>query len=153
MFTRARIAVASVGTGLLLAGYVVGSTLGQVPAFAQVAAVVDTPAAEQIAQVPPQPSPKPGAGRRGDSRPNWGDPQQREQRRLQHQQMREQFITRLAANLGIDRDRVVQALRQTRIDRINQAVQDGKISRERADQIIQRINSGQPPAPRRPTNP
>ena len=152
MFTRARIAAASAGTGLLLAGYVAGSTLGQVPAFAQVAAV-DTPAAEQVSQVPPQPSPKPGAGRRGEGRPNWGDPQQREQRRQQHQQMREQFITRLAANLGIDRDRVVQALRQTRIDRVREAAAAGRITQEQAQRIIDRINSGQPPGPRRPANP
>ena len=148
MFTRARIAAASAGAGLLLAGYVAGSTLGQSSAFAQVGAV-DTAAAEQVAQVPPQPGP----GRRGEGRPNWGDPQQREQWRQRRQQMREQFINRLAANLNVDRDRVVQALRQTRIDMINEAVRAGRITRERADRIIDRINSGQPPSPRRPANP
>ena len=141
MFTRARIAAASAGAGLLLAGYVAGSALGQAPAFAQATGS----ALEQVAQVPPQPSPQPGP-RDANRPPKRWDPQQR-------QQMREQYLNRLAANLGIDRDRLVQALRQTRIDMVNEALRAGRITQERANRIIDRINSGQQSGPRRSTNP
>ena len=151
MFTRARIAAASAGTGLLLAGYVAGSTLGRVPAFAQTAEA-DTPAAEQVAQVPPQPSPERPAGPRdgGQGRGGWHrgpkDPQQR-------QQMREQFINRLAQRLNVSPQTLIQALRDTRIDAVRDAANAGRITQEQAQRIIDRINSGQRQRPGRPANP
>ncbi len=155
MSTRTRIAAASAGAGLLLAGYVGGSIVGQPSAFAQAAA--NGPAVEQVAQVPsPRPSPGPrdpnrhqDPNRPGHARRGGGDPQQR-------QQMREQFRNTLAQKLGVSPERLTQAFRETRIDRINEAVRAGRLAQARADQIIQRINSGQQPgqrAPRRSASP
>ncbi len=137
MFTRARIAAVSAGAGLLVAGAVtVGSLTGAPqPAYA---AWLDGAATEQVAQAQPQPKPSgprgPGQGHRGGN----VDPAKK-------QQMRDQYLNSLARNLGVDRARVEQAFKQTHIDTLNQAVQDGRLTRQQADEKIQRINSGQPP--------
>ncbi len=145
MFTRTRIAAASAGAGLLLAGYVGGSTLGQPLAFGQSAAN-----APSVSQVVPAPSPGPhnpnrqkDPSRAGHRKRGGGDPQQR-------QQMREQFRNTLAQKLGVSPERLTQAFRETRIDMINAAVRAGRLTQEQADRIIQRINSGQQPGPRGP---
>lgn len=144
MFTRARIAAGSAVAGALLVGAVASSGLARSaePAYA---AWFDT-AEQQVLQAQPQPSPQPGPRGPRQGRESL-TPEQKEQRRAQMQQRREQWTNRLAANLGVSPERVTQAFRQTRIDMINQAVQDGRLTRERADQIIQRINSGQADRP------
>ena len=136
MYTRARIAAGSAVAGALLVGAVAIAGPAQSPPMARAAA--SDAAGQELLQVPPQPSPSPGP--RGP-RHHKGSltPEQR-------QQMRQQFISRLAANLGVSESQLTDALKRTRIDMVNQAVQDGRVSREQADQIIQRINSGQGPA-------
>ena len=148
MFTRTRIAAASAGAGLLLAGYVGGSTLGQPSAFAQVAA--NGPAVEQVAQVaspgPGDPNRQQHPKRPGHRKRGGGDPQQR-------QQMREQFRTTLAQKLGVSPERLTQAFRETRVDMTNAAVRAGRLTQAQADRIIQRINSGWQRGPRPSASP
>jgi hypothetical protein len=135
MFTRARIAAGSAAAGALLLGAAATAGLGWLPAAAEAAQSAST--GQQVRQVQPQPSPSPAVphGPRGG---RHRDPQQA-------QQMREQFLNRLAGNLGISRDQLVEGFRKTRVDMVNQAVTEGRLTREQADQIIQRINSGQRP--------
>ena len=61
----------------------------------------------------------------------------------------QRYIEALAKNLGLDPSTVKAALEQTqkdmraaRISEIKQAVTDGKLTQEQADQIIQRMQSG-----------
>jgi hypothetical protein len=135
MFTRARIAAGSAAAGALLLGAAATAGPGWLPAAAEAAQSDST--GQQVRQVQPQPSPSPAIphGPRGG---RHRDPQQA-------QQMREQFLNRLAGNLGISRDQLVEGFRKTRVDMVNQAVTEGRLTREQADQIIQRINSGQRP--------
>ena len=98
------------------------------------AAATDLPEDEAFWQVPP-PSPGPTGPRPGG--PGMGPERMR--------QRHDAFVNRLAANLGVTPDQLRQAMQKTRVDLINQAVQEGRLSREQADQIIQRINSGQRP--------
>jgi AraC-like DNA-binding protein len=130
MLTRTRIG-AGIAAGALL--IVAAASGGLLPTPGPVeAARPGSTIQEQIGQVPP---PKPSRPGRPEGAP---DPAQRRQRH-------EEFRNRVAANLGVSPERLTQAFRQARIDMINQAVQEGRLSREQADRIIQRINSGQGP--------
>jgi uncharacterized protein DUF2680 len=137
MFTRARIAAGSAAAGALLLGAAAIAGLGWLPAAAEAAQSDST--GQQVRQVQPQPSPSPSpAVPHGPRGGRHRDPQQA-------QQMREQFLNRLAGNLGISRDQLVEGFRKTRVDMVNQAVTEGRLTREQADQIIQRIDSGRRP--------
>jgi hypothetical protein len=104
---------------------------------------------EQVAQMPQ--SPGPGRGGRGDdggNRPQLTD-EQRQQMEQQRQAAEQTYIDDLAKNLGLDPATVKAALEQTqqdlqadRINEIKQAVTDGKMSQDQADQIIQRLQQG-----------
>lgn len=90
---------------------------------------------------PGQPGQRPGPGDQNGQRPQ---PTQE-----QIQQMQQQFIDALAKNLNLDSATVKAALDQTqkdmqaaRVSEIQQAVQDGKLTQEQADQIVQRIQNG-----------
>lgn len=142
MFTRTRIAAGSAVAGLVLTGAAaLGGAFQPSPAeAARMSAVIQEQG--QVAQVQPSPSPSPsrsGAGVKGDKQGHRGanlTPEQRQQRQ-------EQYRNRLAANLGVTPERLTLAFRQTHIDMVNQAVTEGRLTRQRADEIIQRINSGQ----------
>ena len=131
----------------LLAIVTVGATLSvasaqQAPTF---------PSTERVAQ---QPAEKPGR----PPGPPGERPQLTEEQRQQMEQRREEaqqrFIDALAKNLNMDSATVKAALEQThkdmqaaRINEINQAVTDGMLTREQADQMIQRIQQGPPMGP------
>src|SRR6266540_1588129 len=132
MSNRGRVGAAVVVAGALVAAIVAGSGLFNTSAQAR----ADASPFSALWQAGPSPSPgplRPGPGQ-------WPrpDPEQIRQRQ-------EQFINRLAANLGLSPAQVTEGLKKTRIDMVNQAVTDGKLSREQADRIIQQINSGQGP--------
>ena len=142
MFTRTRIAAGSAVAGALLTGAAAFGGIFQTSTAeaARMSAVVQ----EQVAQAQPQPSPspaRPGRGRGGDKQAHRGGNLTPEQRQQRH----EQYRNRLAANLGVTPERLTQAFRQTHIDMVNQAVAEGRLTRQRADEIIQRINSGPGP--------
>jgi hypothetical protein len=52
------------------------------------------------------------------------------------------FVTRLADRLGISEDELTTAVKDVEIDMVNQAVTDGRLTQEQADEIIQRIQDG-----------
>ena len=58
---------------------------------------------------------------------------------------RQAFINDVAKRLNVSPDRLTAALKAAMIDRINQAVKDGRITQAQANAIEQRINSGQGP--------
>lgn len=55
------------------------------------------------------------------------------------------FIQRLARNLGIEEDRLRDALRQTQLELIDEAEDAGRISAEQADRLRQRVEEGRAP--------
>jgi integrin beta 8 len=111
-----------------------------------------TPAGQnQIGQVPGQPGQpgqRPGPGDQNGERQRPTD-EQIQQMQQQREAMQQQFIDALAKNLNLDPATVKTALDQTqkdmqaaRIAEIQQAVQDGKLTQDQANQIIQRIQNG-----------
>ena len=134
----------------LLALATVGATLG-------IASAQQAPTTDQVGVVQQQPGPdqpgRPGRGGDGDGqgqRPQLTDEQRQqfEQRRAEAEQ---RYVDLLAKNLNLDSATVKAALEQTqkdlqaaRITEIQQAVTDGKLTQEQADQMIQRIQSGGP---------
>jgi polyhydroxyalkanoate synthesis regulator phasin len=68
----------------------------------------------------------------------------------QREQMRDAYLNALAGRLGLSVDQLKAAMQQSRIDLINQAVADGKLTQEQADRRIQAIQSGQHPGGMRP---
>jgi hypothetical protein len=58
---------------------------------------------------------------------------------------RQQFLNDVAHRLNVTPDQLRAALKGAMIDRINQAVKDGRISQAQADKLEQRINQGQLP--------
>lgn len=130
----------------LLALATVGGTLGIASAHG---ATVPTSGAELVTQQAPtaSPVPKPERPARGE-RPQLTD-EQRQQMQQRHEQAQQKYIDALAKNLGVSSDAVKAALEQTRKDmqaqritEIQQAVTDGKLTQEQADQMIQRIQNG-----------
>jgi LysM repeat protein len=61
------------------------------------------------------------------------------------QQLRDDFLNKLAANLGISVDQLKQALTTTDQQMLDQAVADGKITQAEADKIKAKIASGDVP--------
>lgn len=57
-------------------------------------------------------------------------------------ELRQFFVSRLAANLGIDVTKLEQAFKQSALETVDQAVSQGVISQERADQIKKNIEEG-----------
>lgn len=55
---------------------------------------------------------------------------------------RDQYLDTLAGNLGVSREALDEALKQTGLDMVDQALADGKITEEEAANIRQRIESG-----------
>jgi hypothetical protein len=112
--------------------------------------------AERFAQQQPPPPPN-GPGRPDGpggpgQRPQLTD-EQRQELEQRRQEAEKRYIEALAKNLNLDPATVKAALEQThkdmqaaRIEEIKQAVKDGKLTQEQADQIIQRIQQG-PPGP------
>ena len=77
--------------------------------------------------------------------------EKRQQMEQRHQEAEKRYIEALAKNLNMDPATVKAALEQTqkdmqaaRIAEIKQAVTDGKLTQEQADQIIQRIQNAPP---------
>jgi hypothetical protein len=129
----------------LLAVATAGATLGV--ASAQQAPIFPS-GVEQVAQ---QPAEKPGRPGNPGERPQLTD-EQRQQMQQRHEQAQQRFVEALAKNLNLDPSTVKAALEQThkdmqalRIDEINQAVTDGRLTREQADQMIQRMQQGPGP--------
>ena len=125
----------------LIALATVGATLGV--ASAQTAPV--TTGVERLAQ---QPAEKPGRPGNPGERPQLTD-EQRQQMEQHRAAMEQQYIDALAKNLNLDPATVKAALEQThkdmqaaRITEIQQAVADGKLTQEQADQMIQRMQQG-----------
>ncbi|AOQ23160.1 hypothetical protein MTAT_16900 [Moorella thermoacetica] len=52
------------------------------------------------------------------------------------------FISRLAANLGIDTSKLEQALKQSGLETVDEAVKQGVIPQDKADKIKQAIENG-----------
>jgi len=55
------------------------------------------------------------------------------------------YLDQLAANLGVSRDALDGALKQTALDMLDQAVADGLIDEEKAAEIREMIESGEGP--------
>jgi hypothetical protein len=129
----------------LLAVTTVGATLGVVSAQ-------QAPSTEQVAQQPGQPGQpgdpgRPGRGPEGQ-RPQLTD-EQREQMEQRRAEAEQRYVDLLAKNLSLDSATVKAALEQTqkdlqaqRVADIQQAVTDGKLTQDQADQMIQRIQQG-----------
>jgi hypothetical protein len=110
------------------------------------------PADQQtVGQIPGQPGPgqRPGRGGDGEGQRQQPTQEQIQQFQQQREQMEQQYIDALAKNLNMDPATVKAALDQTqkdmqaaRITDIQQAVTDGKLTQDQADQIIQRIQNG-----------
>lgn len=59
-----------------------------------------------------------------------------------HQQQMDDYINKLAANLGIDASKLKDAMKRTALGELDQAVKDGKLTQQQADSIRRRIESG-----------
>ena len=128
--------IAAAGASLALVAAMVGGSLSTATASAWAASTA--PGLEQVRQASPEPKPQPKPGR-GDQGPR-GNNQQR-------QQMQEAYLNALAARLGLSVDQLKEAQKQARIDLVNKAVADGKLTQEQANRMIQAIQSGQRPGP------
>ena len=63
---------------------------------------------------------------------------------------RQEFLSRVAARLGVSEEQLREAVRSTELEMLDEAVQQGRIPSERADRLRQRIEEGRllPPLPR-----
>jgi hypothetical protein len=127
-----KLGIAIAGASLALVGAVVA--LGATSPSAAAWAASSVPAAERLQQATPSPSPSPKPGRPGEGM-RGADMQQREQ-------MRQAYLNALAGHLGVTVPQLEEAMKQARIDLINQAVAAGRLDQNRANQIIQAIQSG-----------
>jgi hypothetical protein len=131
--------VLAAGGSLVVGAALLGAGFLATPHGVQAQAAPGRHGLERLNQTPPAPPqppapPKPGQGRQ------HGDPaQRREEMRQRH----EAFMNSLAGRLGINREQLNEALKGARIDQINQAVAEGKLDQERANRMIQAIQSGQ----------
>jgi polyhydroxyalkanoate synthesis regulator phasin len=131
-------AIATAGASLALVATMMG--VGLASTSADVFAAPAAPGIEHLMQTtgtpgtqPGQPGQQPGRRGPGQGRPNM----------QQHQQMEQAYQNALAGRLGITADQLQAAMKQARIDVINQAVQAGQITQDQANQRIQAIQSGQ----------
>ena len=129
--------LAAAGASLALVATMVGASLTTASASAWAASVA--PGLEDVRQADPQPSPapKPNRGGQGERRPGMNV----QQREAMHQAYR----NALAGRLGVSVNQLQAAMKQSRIDLINQAVSEGKLTREQADRMIQGIQNGTGP--------
>jgi polyhydroxyalkanoate synthesis regulator phasin len=127
--------IVAAGASLALVVVMVGASLTTASASAWAASTA--PGLEQLRQASPSPVPKPGQGGQGE-KPRGGNIQQRGQ-------MHQAYLNALAGRLGVTTDQLSAAMKQARIDLINQAVAEGKLDQERANRMIQAIQSGQGP--------
>lgn len=58
--------------------------------------------------------------------------------------LREEFLDRLAENLGVSRETLDQAIDETQLELIDQALADGKIDEEEAAELRERVQNGEP---------
>jgi polyhydroxyalkanoate synthesis regulator phasin len=129
--------IAAAGASLALVAAMVGGSLSTATASAWAASTA--PGLEQVRQASPAPEPKPKPGRRDQGQgPRGGNMQQR-------QQMQEAYLNALAGRLGLTVDQLKEAQKQARIDLVNKAVADGKLTQEQANRMIQAIQNGQGP--------
>ena len=129
--------IAAAGASLALVAAMVGGSLSTATASAWAASTV--PGLAEIRQATPSPEPKPKPGRRDQGQgPRGGNAQQR-------QQLHEAYLNALAGRLGVSVDQLKEAQKQARIDLVNQAVAEGRLAQEQANQRIQAIQSGQDP--------
>jgi polyhydroxyalkanoate synthesis regulator phasin len=126
---------AATGASLALAAALIGGGLSTASASAWAAPAV--PGFEQVRQATPSPEPKPKPARGGQNERRGGG--------MQHGQMQEAYLNALAGRLGLTVDQLKAAMKQSRIDLINKAVAEGKLDQERANRMIQAIESGQRP--------
>jgi hypothetical protein len=141
-------AIATAGASLALVATMMG--VGLTSSSPSVFAAPAASGVEHLMQATGTPGTQPGQqpgqpGRRGfgQGRPNM----------QQHQQMEQAYQNALAGRLGISADQLQAAMKQARIDVINQKVQAGQITQDQANQWIQAIQSGQrmgPPNGQRP---
>ena len=126
---------AAAGASLALAATLVGVGFTYAPPAVQAQGRTASSGLEHLFQTPTgTPGTRPG-------RPM--DPDQRQQFEQQRQQQQQAFINSVASHLGVTPDALTAAMKQARIDQINEAVKDGKLDQNRANQIIQAIQSGQ----------
>ena len=65
--------------------------------------------------------------------------------RPDRQQQMDDYLQKLAANLGIDPSKLKDAMKQTAIDEIDQALKDGKITQDQHDKAKSAIENGNGP--------
>jgi anti-sigma28 factor (negative regulator of flagellin synthesis) len=145
----------------LLAIATVGATLGIAsaqqaplsPADGAPSVGVDHGGGGRFAQTPSSPPNGPGRPGGPGERPQLTD-EQRQQMEQHRAEMEQKYVDALAKNLNLDSSTVKAALEQTRkdmqaarVNEIKQAVTDGKLTQEQADQIIQRMQQGGPGGP------
>ena len=143
-------AIATAGASLALVATMVG--VGLTSSSASAFAAPAAPGIAHLLQATGTPGTQPGQpgqqpGRRGFG-PGQGRPDMQ-----QRQQMEQAYQNALAGRLGITSDQLQAAMKQARIDVINQKVQAGQITQDQANQWIQAIQSGQrmgPPNGQRP---
>lgn len=80
------------------------------------------------------PSPTPTAPRTATGTPSAGS--------QQRAQMADEYLGRLAQNLGVSMDRLREALKQTALQEVDAALAAGRITAQQAQQAKDRINSG-----------
>lgn len=122
----------SLAAGRLFLVAAIAAGLIPSPASAQ-ASRPEATTSEQLAQEP-QP-------RRKAPRPARKTPDPEAMRREQ-----QEFIESVAGKLGVSPERLNAAIRDARLDRVNKAVVEGKLSREQADRMIERMSLGPDPA-------
>lgn len=57
--------------------------------------------------------------------------------------MYQDFVSKFADNLGVSEDEVTAALEETQIQMIDEAVEEGTLTQEQADQMTEKIESGE----------
>jgi polyhydroxyalkanoate synthesis regulator phasin len=127
--------IATAGASLALVATMVGASLTTASASAWAASTA--PGIEGLRQASPSPEPKPKPGAR-DQRQRGGSMQQRGQ-------MHQAYLNALAGRLGLTAEQLDAAMKQARIDLVNQAVAEGRLTQEQANRMIQAIQSGQGP--------
>jgi len=125
----------------------IGGTLGVVNAQSAPSTATSIVTQQQPTGQPGRPGRGEGAG---EQRPQLTE-EQRQQMEQQREAAQQRYIDALAKNLGLDSSTVKAALEQTqkdmqaqRVTEIQQAVADGKLTQEQADQMIQRMQQGGP---------
>ena len=132
------------------AGLLAIATAGAMLGVASAQQTPTAPSVEQVAQQQPQPPQPPDGPGRPPGPPRLTD-EQRQEMEQRRKEAETRYVEALAKNLNMDSATVRAALEQTqkdmqahRIEEIKQAVKDGKLTQEQADQIIERIQNAPP---------